>query len=74
MIHNGIVFHDENYLCICQSYHNRVDCFLHDTRLDHCDSCLSGGKCLQGDPKNPNDFTCFCPLCHQGHRCQFNFQ
>jgi hypothetical protein len=65
-------FYDENYFCICQQY--RVDCFINDIEHDHCSNCLSGGKCLQGDLKDPNDFICFCPSCHQGHRCEFSMQ
>jgi hypothetical protein len=67
-------FYDENYLCLCQFDHSRVECFIHNPQLDHCDKCLSGGKCLQNDPTNPNDFVCFCPSCHQGHRCEFNLE
>ena len=67
-------FHDENYLCICESNHYGAECFGQNPRLDHCDKCLSGGKCLQGDEKDPNDFICLCPSCHQGRRCEFNFQ
>ncbi|CAF4374171.1 unnamed protein product [Rotaria socialis] len=63
-----ICFYDENYICICQPDHYGANCFIHDTQLDHCDKCLSGGKCLQGDPKDLNDFICLCPSCHQGHR------
>jgi hypothetical protein len=33
---------------------------------------LSGGKCLQGDLKDPNDLICLCPSCHYGHLCEFN--
>jgi hypothetical protein len=68
-----LCFYDENYLCICQFNHSRVHCFIHDNQLDHCDECLSGGKCLQSKPQDANDFTCFCPSCYYGHRCQFSF-
>ena len=67
-------FHDENYFCICQQDHYRAECFVHDPQLDHCDACLSGGKCLQGYPTDPNEFICLCPSCHQGDRCEFSFQ
>jgi hypothetical protein len=67
-------FYDENYFCICQQDHYRAECFVHDPQLDHCENCLSRGKCLQGDPKDPNDFICLCPSCHQGHRCEFSMQ
>ncbi len=69
---NLFCFHDENYVCICQSDHYRVECFRHDTQLDHCNKCLSDGKCLQGDLKDPNDFICFCPPSSYGPRCEFS--
>ena len=69
---NRFCFYDENYLCLCQTSDSRAECFIHNTRLDQCDQCLLGGKCLQNDPIDFNDFRCFCPSCHQGHRCQFN--
>jgi len=65
-----LCFHDENYLCICQSDHYRAECFIHDTQLDHCNKCLSGGKCLQGDIKDPNDFICICPPSYHGRFCE----
>ena len=65
-------FHDENYLCICEPDNYRADCFSHNPQLDHCDNCLSRGKCLRGDQKDSNDFVCLCPPCHQGRRCEFN--
>jgi hypothetical protein len=67
-------FYDENYFCICQEDHYRAECFILDIQHDHCYKCLSGGKCLQGDLKDPNNFLCFCPSCHQGHRCEFSMQ
>ena len=71
-----ICFYDESYFCICQRDHYRADCFILDIEYDYCDkhNCLSEGKCLQGDLKNPNDFICLCQPCHQGHRCEFNMQ
>jgi hypothetical protein len=65
-----LCFHDENYLCICQSDHYRAECFIHDTQLDHCNKCLSGGTCLQGDIKDPNDFICICPPSYYGRFCE----
>ncbi len=47
---------------------------MHSTHLEHCDKCFSRGKCLQGDPKNPNEFICLCPSCHKGHQCEFSFE
>jgi hypothetical protein len=68
-------FYDENYFCICQQDHYRAECFILDIEHDRCYECLSGGKCLQGDLlKDPNDFICLCPSCHQGHRCEFSMQ
>lgn len=67
-------FYDEDYFCICQEDHYRVECFIHDTQLDRCSKCLSGGKCLRGNLKDSNDFLCSCPFCHQGQQCQFNMQ
>ncbi|CAF3365925.1 unnamed protein product [Rotaria socialis] len=67
-------FHDENYLCICQPSHYRTECFGHNIQLDHCDNCLSGGKCIQGDRNHHNDFICLCSSCQQGLRCEFSLQ
>ncbi len=67
-------FYDENYFCICQDDNYRAECFINDIEHDRCSKCLSGGKCLQGDLKDPNDFICLCPSCHQGHRCESNMQ
>ncbi len=47
---------------------------IHDPQLDHCDKCLSGGKCLQGNPKDSNEFICLCPTCHQGYQCEFSIE
>ncbi|CAF2229873.1 unnamed protein product [Rotaria magnacalcarata] len=67
-------FHDENYLCICQPNHYRTECFGHNIQLDHCDNCLSGGKCVQGDRNHHNNFICLCSSCQQGLRCEFSLQ
>ncbi|CAF4571234.1 unnamed protein product, partial [Rotaria magnacalcarata] len=67
-------FHDENYLCICQPNHYRTECFGHNIQLDHCDNCLSGGKCVQGDRNHHHDFICLCSSCQQGLRCEFSLQ
>ncbi|CAF1130948.1 unnamed protein product [Adineta steineri] len=29
-------FHDENYLCICDSDNYRAECFIHNPQIDHC--------------------------------------
>lgn len=67
-------FYDEKYFCICQQDHYRAECFILDIQHDHCDKCLSDGKCLQGDLEDFNDFICFCPSCHEGDRCEFSMQ
>ena len=69
-------FYDGEFLCVCQGDHYRVDCFGHATRrgIDHCDLCLSDGKCVKGSLEEPNDFVCLCPDCHQGLRCEFSLQ
>ena len=67
-------FHDQNYFCFCERENYRAVCSLYNFQLDHCDSCMAGGKCLQGDWKKVADFICLCPRCHQGHRCQFSTQ
>jgi hypothetical protein len=67
-------FYDETYLCLCRSSDYRAQYFIHNAQIDHCDKCLSGGQCFQGNPNDNNDFLCLCPSCHQGHRCQFDFQ
>ena len=65
-------FHDDSYVCICQLDHYRAECFNHNTQLDHCNYCLSGGKCLQGDPNDRNDFICLCLPSYYGSRCEFS--
>ncbi|CAF1128026.1 unnamed protein product [Adineta ricciae] len=69
-----VCFYDEDYFCICQQDHYRAECFIRDIERDSCEKCLSGGKCLQGDLRNPNDFICLCPNCHQGHQCEFSME
>ena len=67
-------FYDANYFCICQQDHYRAECFISDIEHDRCCKCLFEGKCLQGHLKDPNDFICLCPSCHQAHRCEFSIQ
>ena len=69
-----ICFHDNFYLCICNANHSRVECLNYDQTLDQCSYCLSGGRCLKGNPQQLNDFICFCPSCYSGRYCQFNSQ
>ena len=70
--HRLVCFRDETYLCICGPEHSHVECFLYDDQLDRCSKCSSGGRCLQGDLKQSNDFLCLCPSCYSGRQCQFN--
>ena len=67
-----LCFRDDVYLCICVDNHSRVECFRYDTELDRCSYCLSGGRCLKGDPTRANDFLCLCPSCYSGRQCQFS--
>ncbi|CAF1645959.1 unnamed protein product [Adineta ricciae] len=67
-----ICFHDDNYLCICESNFRRVECFGYDRSLDSCSYCLANGRCLKGDLGNSSNLLCLCPYCHYGHLCQFN--
>ena len=69
-----LCFYDASYLCICQTNQSQVDCFSHDLLLDQCESCFSGGKCLQGDSKELNNFVCLCPYCYRGRLCEFSMQ
>ena len=65
-------FTDGYYLCLCGENGSRVECFGYENGLDGCGECLSGGRCLKGDPSKHNEFICLCPLCYSGVRCQFN--
>ncbi len=61
-----------NYFCLCGK--RRAECFVYDPKIDHCDNCLSGGRCFRGDLKKVNDFICICRPCTQGTRCEFSLQ
>ena len=67
-----LCFRDNFYLCICGENHTRVECLLYDEQLDRCSHCLSGGRCLKGNPHRSNDFICLCSSCHSGRQCQFS--
>ncbi|CAF0898661.1 unnamed protein product [Adineta steineri] len=67
-----LCFYDEIYFCICRINNKGVECFLHDTQLDQCDRCLSGGQCIQRNLNKPNDFLCLSPSCYHGNLCEFN--
>ncbi|CAF3598839.1 unnamed protein product, partial [Rotaria sp. Silwood2] len=49
-----LCFHDDSYLCVCNTNHTRVECFLYDHTLDRCSSCLAGGLCLKGSHTRSN--------------------
>lgn len=67
-----LCFHDNTYFCICELNHSRAGCFIHDPLLNHCDRCLSGGRCVKGHLKNSDNFICICPPCYRGHQCEFS--
>ncbi|CAF1296853.1 unnamed protein product, partial [Adineta ricciae] len=69
--HSLFCFYDDNYLCICDENHIRVECFSYNNARDRCFHCLSNGVCLKGEQ---NEFLCICPVCYAGKRCQFNFE
>ncbi|CAF3974713.1 unnamed protein product [Rotaria sp. Silwood1] len=69
-----LCFYDSTYFCMCQGSHMQAYCFNYDPFLDRCDSCLSSGKCVRGDPQDSNDFSCLCPYCHSGRLCEFSMQ
>jgi hypothetical protein len=49
-------------------------CFGYNPTLDNCQQCLSGGKCIQGNLNDLEDFICLCSPRHKGHRCEFNME
>ena len=51
-----------------------ADCLGHNTRIDQCDKCLAGGRCLVDTLKQSSDFLCICPHCTQGSRCEMSLQ
>ncbi len=65
-------FHDNDYICICESNFYRAECFGYDKLLDSCSHCLANGHCVKGDVLEANDFICLCPRCHHGRQCQFS--
>jgi hypothetical protein len=67
-----LCFHDDNYLCVCEVGHRRVDCVGLNSSVDQCRFCFSDGKCLRGDLENSNDFLCLCPKCSRGRWCEFS--
>jgi hypothetical protein len=68
-----LCFTDQSYLCICSDDNNtRAECFGNDWQLDECSLCSSGGRCIPADRQRSTKFTCLCPPCFHGERCQFN--
>lgn len=65
-------FRDDNYLCICESDHYRVECFTYNHSIDQCSLCLSNGQCLKGELNIKTDFLCLCPRCYHGSICQYS--
>ncbi|UJR06810.1 hypothetical protein I4U23_011097 [Adineta vaga] len=64
-----LCFYDENYFCICNNKHTRVECFIYNHYYDKCSQCLANGRCLNDIN---NKFLCICPSCYQGQFCQFD--
>ena len=67
-----LCFRDTSYLCICSDNNTRAECFGYDWELDRCYYCSSNGRCIQANRQRPTEFTCLCPPCFEGERCQFN--
>ena len=67
-----LCFYDAQYLCICSEQNVRAECFGYDHYLDQCWRCLAGGRCLQENRLQTQNFVCLCPRCHRGSLCQFN--
>ena len=68
-----ICFHDSIYFCIC-NIKNMAECYEYNSRIDHCDQCFAGGRCLSDTLEQTADFICICPHCTQGSRCEFSLQ
>ncbi|CAF1621075.1 unnamed protein product, partial [Adineta ricciae] len=64
-------FSDDNFVCICDKDHYRVECFNYDHNLEECSFCYSGGQCLIENHLNKDNYYCLCPLCRSGQLCQF---
>lgn len=65
-------FFDDQYLCFCEEKKYRAECFIYDHKLDKCNYCFSNGRCIQGDSKNDKEYSCLCPECHYGDRCEYS--
>jgi hypothetical protein len=66
-----VCFYDLNtYFCFCNETTHRASCFLYDFKSDHCNLCLNGGQCIQGDFKKEPYIHCLCPRCYYGRRCE----
>ena len=67
-----ICFYDHQYMCFCDLFHTRTNCFGYDHTTDQCSRCLSGGRCIKGNPNKPDDHVCLCPTCYSGRFCEFS--
>jgi hypothetical protein len=65
-------FRDDNYLCICEPDHYRVECFGYNRLIDQCSLCLSNGYCLKDELNSKANFICLGPRCHHGQICQYS--
>ncbi|UJR20013.1 hypothetical protein I4U23_023147 [Adineta vaga] len=72
--HSLFCFFDDNYLCICDADHYRVECFGYDHNLDRCSMCFADGQCLTGDRSKSDNYLCLCPHCRYGRLCQFSYE
>lgn len=59
---------------MCGDEEWRASCLGHNSRIDRCDKCLAGGRCVGDTIKQSNNFICICPHCTQGDLCEFSLQ
>ncbi|CAF1084363.1 unnamed protein product [Adineta steineri] len=72
---NLMCFYDQDLMCICDT--NRFsNCFLFDKNMNNdyqgYNYCENGGQGFQNNNTCPTKFTCICPECFYGARCQFS--
>ncbi|CAF1567859.1 unnamed protein product [Adineta ricciae] len=67
----GKCFHDEAYLCFCNSDH-QPDCLFYPHESAQCaiDYCQNNGRCVQNNFNGVWDFGCVCSECTYGSLCQ----
>ncbi len=68
-----LCFRDDHYFCLCD-INNFTQCFLYNQKWDQCQYCLAQGQCILGDESIKGNYTCLCPRCYYGERCQHNTQ